>query len=96
MTPLRCKRAQMFLGGIRRLEAEGARDFRARRRHAALGDGVLNEPQDLRLAWGQIRHSAPVYVTSMVLYTVSDAGKRAAARYCWQADDRSPPHAPDS
>jgi hypothetical protein len=36
--------AQVFLGGIRRFEAERARDFGTRGRHAAFRNGVLNEP----------------------------------------------------
>ena len=62
--------AQVFLGGIRRLEAKGARDLGTRGRHAAFCNGGLNELQDLGLTRGKIRHAAPVYVDTLLLYTV--------------------------
>src|ERR1700691_109610 len=62
--------AQVFLGGIRRLEAEGTRDLGTRGRHAAFCNGGLNEPQDLGLTGGKIRHATPVYVDKLLLYTV--------------------------
>src|SRR5271156_404591 len=56
--------AQMLFGGIRRLEAQSARDFRARGWHPAFPDGVLDEPEDLSLAGREVRHASPVYVAS--------------------------------
>src|SRR5580700_3629459 len=63
--------AQVLLGGIRRLETQGARDFRARRRHPAFRDGVLDEPQNLGLTGSKVRHASPVYVDSDCYYIQS-------------------------
>src|SRR5260221_14386911 len=63
--------AQVFLGCIRRLEAQSARDFRACGRHSVFHDGVLNEPQDLGLTGGKVRHASPVYVASDCYYIQS-------------------------
>src|SRR5271168_1645078 len=70
--------AQVLIGGIRRLETERARYFRAGRRHAAFGNSVLNQPEDLSLAGRKIRHASPVYVDSDWHYIQSfSAGKSA-------------------
>src|SRR5882672_2796550 len=69
--PLALQSAEMFLGGIRRLEAQRARDFGARGRHSAFYDGVLDEPEDLSLARGKVRHGSPVYVASDCYYIQS-------------------------
>src|ERR1700722_890747 len=70
--------AQVLLGGIRRFETERARDFRARGRHSAFHNGVLNEPKDLSLTGGKVRHASPVYVASDWYYIQSpETGKSA-------------------
>src|SRR5271154_5354021 len=70
--------AQVLLGGMRRLEAERARYFRTRRRHAAFGNSALNEPEDLSLAGGKVRHASPVYVDSDCHYIQSSSAGKSA------------------
>ncbi len=48
--------AQVLLGGIGRLEAERLGDLGPRRRHAVLGERLLDEAQDLALARSEVVH----------------------------------------
>ncbi len=48
------QRAQVFFGGIGRLEAQLVGDFLAGGRHARFLYRTLDEPQDFALAWREI------------------------------------------
>ncbi len=76
MAPLRLQGTQMFFGGVRRLEPQGAGRFPPGWAACRFPNGILNELEDLGLAGSKVRHASPVYVASGCYYIQSlGAGK---------------------
>jgi hypothetical protein len=73
--------AQVFLGGIGRTESERTGDLGTRRGHAVFADALLDEPQDLALARGKVRHGDTCMDKQLLcVYTAEGGGRQGGSQ----------------